>query len=158
MKALIAAATCAVLLGMSGCQLGLVKGASMAPTLENADHLLVNKFVYRLVSPRQGDIIALRYPIKPEQVLVKRVIAGASDTVRIKDGRVFVNDRPIGDDYVPAVYRSHDDWGPQRIPQGCFFVMGDHRNRSWDSRHWGVVRRGDIVGKVEVRWWPPRLF
>ena len=85
---------------------------------------------------------------------VKRVIAEEGDSVRIVDGRVYVNDIPLQDDYVSAEYRSHDDWGPQIIPEGYYFVMGDHRNNSSDSRHWGFVPKKYIIGKVQLRWWP----
>ena len=67
---------------------------------------------------------------------------------------VYVNDTPLRDDYVPSEYRSHDDWGPQVIPEGYYFVMGDHRNNSSDSRHWGMVPKKYIIGKVQLRWWP----
>jgi signal peptidase I len=96
----------------------------------------------------------LYYPVNPEKMFVKRVIAKEGDTVRIVDGRVYVNDRPLRDDYVPPAFRSHDDWGPQVVQQGYYFVMGDHRNNSSDSRHWGQVPKKYIVGKVKVRWWP----
>ena len=96
----------------------------------------------------------LYYPLNPEKSFVKRVIAEEGDTVRIVDGRVYVNDIPLQDDYVPAEYRSHDDWGPQVIPEGYYFVMGDHRNNSSDSRHWGMVPKKYIIGKVQLRWWP----
>ena len=96
----------------------------------------------------------LYYPLNPDKSFVKRVIAEEGDTVRIVDGRVYVNDVPLHDDYVPTEYRSHDDWGPQVIPEGYYFVMGDHRNNSSDSRHWGMVPKKYIIGKVQVRWWP----
>ena len=85
---------------------------------------------------------------------MKRVIAEEGDTVRVVDGRVYVNDVPIPDEQVPPEYRSHDDWGPQVIPEGYYFVMGDHRNNSSDSRHWGFVPKKYIIGKVQLRWWP----
>ncbi|MDH4064331.1 MAG: signal peptidase I, partial [Acidobacteriota bacterium] len=66
----------------------------------------------------------------------------------------YVNDVPIPDSQVPPEYRSHDDWGPQVIPEGYYFVMGDHRNNSSDSRHWGFVPKKYIIGKVQLRWWP----
>jgi signal peptidase I len=74
--------------------------------------------------------------------------------VRIVDGRVYVNDLPLADEYVPSEFRSHDDWGPTVVQPGYCFVMGDHRNNSLDSRHWGPVPKKYIVGKVNVRWWP----
>ena len=79
-----------------------------------------------------------------------------SDAARhyVVDGRVYVNDIALHDDYVPAEFRSHDDWGPTVVDQGYYFVMGDHRNNSSDSRHWGSVPKKYIVGKVKVRWWP----
>jgi signal peptidase I len=104
----------------------------MAPTLEDQDRLIVNKLVYRIGEPRRGDIVMLYYPLNPEKSFVKRVIAEEGDTVRIVDGRVYVND----------------------IPEGYDFVMGDHRNNSSDSRHWGMVPKKYIIGKVQIRWWP----
>ncbi len=160
-KTLGSAAVYATLIVTFGFQVARVEGLSMAPTLEDQDRLIVNKAVYRLTSPRRGDIVMLYYPVNPDKSFVKRVIAEEGDTVRIADGRVYVNDLPVEDDYVPAEYRSHDDWGPQVIPDGYYFVMGDHRNNSSDSRHWGMVPKRYIICKVQLRWWPvptARLF
>jgi signal peptidase I len=153
-QTLISAAVYATLIVTFGFQVARVDGLSMAPTLEDHDRLIVNKLVYELGDPRPGDIVMLYYPLNPEKMFVKRVIAREGDTVRIVDGRVYVNDVPLHDDYVPLEFRSHDDWGPQVIQQGYYFVMGDHRNNSSDSRHWGPVPKKYIVGKVKVRWWP----
>jgi signal peptidase I len=153
-QTLVSAAVYATLIVTFGVQVARVDGLSMAPTLEDHDRLIVNKLVYELGDPRPGDIVMLYYPLNPEKMFVKRVIAREGDSVRIVDGRVFVNDIPLRDDYVPAEFRSHDDWGPQVIQQGYYFVMGDHRNNSSDSRHWGPVPKKYIVGKVKVRWWP----
>jgi signal peptidase I len=153
-KTLVSAAVYAVLIVTFGFQVARVEGQSMAPTLEDQDRLIVNKLVYRIGDPRRGDIVMLYYPLNPEKSFVKRVIAEEGDTVRIVDGRVYVNDIPLKDDYVQSDYRSHDDWGPQVIPEGYDFVMGDHRNNSSDSRHWGMVPKKYIIGKVQVRWWP----
>src|SRR5215470_6412859 len=135
-------------------QVARVDGLSMAPTLEDHDRLIVNKLVYEIGDPRPGDIVMLYYPLNPEKMFVKRVIAKEGDTVRIVDGHVDVNGIPLQDDYVPQEFRSHDDWGPQVVQQGYYSVMGDHRNNSSDSRHWGPVPKKYIVGKVKVRWWP----
>ena len=153
-KTLFSAAVYALLIVTFGFQVARVEGSSMAPTLEDQDRLIVNKLVYRLGDPRRGDIVMLYYPLDPEKSFVKRVIAEENDTVRIEDGRVYVNEVPLHDDYVPDDYRSRDDWGPQVIPEGYYFVMGDHRNNSSDSRHWGMVPKKYIIGKVQVRWWP----
>jgi signal peptidase I len=154
LQTLVSAAVYATLIVTFGFQIARVDGLSMAPTLEDHDRLIVNKLVYELGDPRPGDIVMLYYPVNPEKMFVKRVIAREGETVRIVDGRVYVNDRPLQDDYVPAEFRSHDDWGPQVVQQGYYFVMGDHRNNSSDSRHWGFVPKKYIVGKVKVRWWP----
>jgi signal peptidase I len=153
-KTLISAAVYATLIVTFGFQVARVDGQSMAPTLEDHDRLIVDKLVYELGDPRPGDIVMLYYPLNPEKMFVKRVIAKEGDVVRIVDGKVFVNDQPLRDDYVPNAFRSHDDWGPETIKQGYYFVMGDHRNNSSDSRHWGQVPKKYIVGKVKVRWWP----
>src|SRR5262249_50292871 len=153
-KTLFSAAVYAVLIVTFGFQIARVEGMSMAPTLEDQDRLIVNKAIYRIFEPRRGDIVMLYYPVNPDKSFVKRVIAEEGDTVRIIDGRVFVNDIPLQDDYVKADFRSHDDWGPQVIPEGYDFVMGDNRNNSSDSRNWGMVPKKYIIGKVQIRWWP----
>jgi signal peptidase I len=153
-KTFASAAVYATLIVTFGFQVARVEGQSMAPTLADQDRLIVNKLAYRLADPQRGDIVMLYYPLNPDKSFVKRVIAEQGDQVRVVDGRVYVNDVPVRDDYVPSEYRSHDDWGPQVIPEGYYFVMGDHRNNSSDSRHWGFVPKKYIIGKVQLRWWP----
>ena len=153
-QTLFSAAVYATLIVTFCFQVARVDGLSMAPTLQDHDRLIVNKLVYELGEPRPGDIVMLYYPLNPEKMFVKRVIAKEGDTVRIVDGHVYVNDVQLHDDYVPEEFRSHDDWGPTVVQQGYYFVMGDHRNNSSDSRHWGPVPKKYIVGKVKVRWWP----
>jgi signal peptidase I len=154
LKTLASAAVYATLIVTFGFQVARVEGMSMAPTLQDQDRLIVNKLAYRIGDPKVGDIVMLYYPLKPEKSFVKRIIAEEGDQVRIVDGRVFRNDVPLDDSFVPQEYRSHDDWGPQVIPEGYYFVMGDHRNNSSDSRHWGFVPKKYIIGKVQLRWWP----
>ncbi len=154
LKTLASAAVYATLIVTFGFQVARVEGLSMAPTLADQDRLIVNKLAYRIGEPRVGDVVMLYYPLNPTKSFVKRVIAEEGDTVRIVDGRVYRNDVPMDDSFVPAEYRSHDDWGPQVVPEGYYFVMGDHRNNSSDSRHWGFVPKKYIIGKVQLRWWP----
>jgi signal peptidase I len=153
-KTLASAAVYATLIVTFGFQVARVEGQSMAPTLADQDRLIVNKLTYRLGPPRRGDIVMLYYPINPDKSFVKRVIAEEGDTVRITDGRVYVNDVPMDDSFVPPEYRSRDDFGPTVVQEGYYFVMGDHRNNSSDSRHWGFVPKKYIIGKVQLRWWP----
>ncbi len=153
-KTLASAAVYATLIVTFGFQVARVEGQSMAPTLEDQDRLIVNKLAYRLDDPRRGDIVMLYYPIDPDKSFVKRVIAEEGDVVRIVDGQVYVNDVPMHEEFVPPEYRLREDWGPKEIPNGYYFVMGDHRNNSSDSRHWGEVPKKYIIGKVQLRWWP----
>jgi signal peptidase I len=153
-KTLVSAAVYAILIVTFGFQVARVEGQSMAPTLEDQDRLIVNKLVYRIGEPRRGDIVMLYYPLDPKKSFVKRVIAEEGDTVRIVEGRVYVNDVPLQDDYVPPEFRSHDDLAAKVIEPGYYFVLGDHRNNSSDSRHWGLVPKKYIIGKVQLRWWP----
>jgi signal peptidase I len=133
-----------------------VEGDSMAPLFRNGDHVLVSTLPYRLGEPRREDVVALYYPLLPAKSFINRVIAEEGDVVRIADGRVYVNDVLRNDAYVPAEFRSHDFFGPQVVPQGYFFVMGDHRNSSIDSRHWGVVPKKYIWGRVATAIWRAR--
>ena len=138
LKTLASAAVYATLIVTFGFQVARVEGQSMAPTLQDQDRLIVNKFAYRIGEPQIGDIVMLYYPSRPEKSFVKRVIAAEGDQVKIVDGRVYRNDVLMDDSFVPAEYRSHEDWGPRVIDEGYYFVMGDHRNNSSDSRHWGL--------------------
>jgi signal peptidase I len=161
LKTLASAAVYATLIVTFGFQVARVEGKSMEPTLQDQDRLIVNKLAYRLHDPQVGDIVMLYYPVHPEKAFVKRVIAKEGDQVRIVDGRVYRNDVFVDDSFVPSQFRSHDDWGPRLIDEGYYFVLGDHRNGSSDSRQWGLVPKRYIIGKVQVRWWPmgqARLF
>jgi signal peptidase I len=136
-------------------QVARVEGHAMAPTLADQDRLIVNKLAYQTDEPRIGDIVMLYYPLRPEKTFVKRVVAGEGDQVRIVKGTVYRNDVRMDDSFVPPDFRSQDTWGPQVVPEGYYFVMGDHRNNSSDSRHWGFVPKKYIIGRVQFRWWPP---
>jgi signal peptidase I len=153
-KTLVSAAVYATLIVTFGFQVARVEGQSMAPTLEDQDRLIVNKLAYRLHDPQVGDIVMLLYPDDPSKSFVKRVVAEAGDTIRSVDGRVYRNEVPLPDDFIPEEFKSHDSWGPEVVPPGRYFVMGDHRNNSSDSRTWSFVPAKYIIGKVQLRWWP----
>ena len=155
LKTFASAAVYATLIVTFGFQVARVEGKSMEPTLEDQDRLIVNKALYRFFGlPEPGDIVMLYYPRDPDKSFVKRVIAGEGDTVRIEDGRVYVNEVLLPDEYVPPDYRSHENHGPEVVQEAHYFVMGDNRNNSSDSRYWGQVPEKYVIGKVHLRWWP----
>ena len=153
-RTLSSAAVYAVLITTFVMQIARVEGTSMEPTLADQDRLVVNKLVYYLSDPRPGDIVMLLYPEEPEKSFVKRVIAEPGDVVRIDDGRLFVNEVPMPETFVLPEFRGDQDYGPLQVPRGFYFVMGDHRTVSSDSRSWGPVPKKYIMGKVQLRWWP----
>ncbi len=136
-------------------QVARVDGQSMDPTLKDQDRLVVNKLAYHIGQPRPGDIVMLRYPADPDKSFVKRMIAQEGDSVRIVKGQVSVNGQIIPDPYVAGDHQSYDDWGPEVVPAGYCFVLGDNRSNSSDSRVFGFVPKKYIIAKVQLRWWPP---
>lgn len=155
LKTFASAAIYATLIVTFGFQVARVEGKSMEPTLQDQDRLIVNKAVYQFFDdPQPGDIVMLYYPRDPDKSFVKRIIAKEGDTVRINAGQVFVNEVPLPDAFVAPEFRSHENHGPEVVQEAYYFVMGDHRNNSSDSRHWGQVPKKYIIGKVQLRWWP----
>jgi len=153
-KTLVSAAVYATIIVTFGFQVARVEGQSMVPTLEDQDRLIVNKLVYRWASPRVGDVVMLYYPEDPDKSFVKRIVAEEGDTIRSAEGKVYRNEVLMDDSFIPEEYRMPDTWGPYVVKRGYYFVMGDHRNNSSDSRAWGEVPKKYIIGKVQVRWWP----
>lgn len=131
-----------------------VDGPSMQPTLQNQEYILVDKASYYLHSPQRGDVIVFEYPNDTRVDYVKRIIGLPGDTVQILgDGEVFVDGTEIHEPYTSCVCNIY---GPQvwHVPQGYYFVMGDHRDDSQDSRAFGPVARNLIIGKAALVYWP----
>src|ERR1700739_1942775 len=133
-----------------------VEGTSMLPRLEDHDRLFINKFVYHITSIERGDVVVFHYPRDPEKSYIKRVIALPGDRLRIDQGQVFVNDKPLAENYVPEMYRDMRSYPETTIPDDSYFVMGDHRSISSDSREFGVVERDLIYGKAVFVYWPAK--
>src|SRR5271157_586205 len=123
-----------------------VEGTSMMPSLEDQERIFVNKFVYRLEPIERGDIVVFRYPRDPSKSYIKRVIGMAGDRIRIDGGQVYVNDEALDEDYVPSAYTDARSYEERIVPPHSFFVLGDHRSMSNDSRDFGPVDQGFIYG------------
>jgi signal peptidase I len=153
-RTLTSAAVYATLIVTFGFQVARVEGRSMEPTLQDQDRLVVSKLAYHVHDPAVGDVVMLLHPNNPSQSLVKRIVAAPGDTVAIQGGSVIRNGVAINEAYVPAELWSFDTSPPVAVPQGFYFVLGDHRNNSSDSRTFGPVPRKYILGRVQLRWWP----
>jgi len=133
-----------------------VEGTSMLPRLEDRDRIFINKFVYHFTSIQRGDVVVFRYPRDPEKSYIKRVIALPEDRLRIDHGRVYVNGKLLREPYVPPEYRDNRSVAEMTLPPGDYYVMGDHRSISSDSRDFGLVERSFIYGKAVFVYWPAR--
>ncbi len=131
-----------------------VEGTSMMPSLDDQERIFVNKFVYRLEPIERGDIVVFPYPRDPSKSFIKRVIGLGGDRVRMKDGQTYVNDKPIREDYVPSSYVDESPYPEITVPRDSYFVMGDHRCLSKDSRDFGPVKSNSIYGKAVFGYWP----
>lgn len=137
-----------------------IPSGSMEPTLQIDDRILVSKFSYRLGRIARGDVIVFHYPLNPGKDFVKRVVALSGERVELKDGVVLINSQPITELY-PTALAAGDracttSYGPQIVPRGQLFVLGDNRCNSEDSRFFGFVPVGNVVGKALLVYWPPQ--
>lgn len=131
-----------------------VEGTSMLPMLEDQDRLFINKLAYRVGSIHRGDVVVFLYPHDHQKSYIKRVIALPGDTLRIDHGRVYVNGRLSAESYVPPRFEDDRSLPEETIPDRSYFVMGDHRSISSDSRDFGPVDRDLIYGKAAFVYWP----
>ena len=136
-----------------------VEGTSMMPTLTDQERIFINKFTYRfgLGGVERGDTVVFWYPHDPSKSYIKRVIGIPGDRIRVEGGQVYVNGEALAENYVPSENRDYTSWRDgqeQVVPDGRYFVLGDHRNQSSDSRMWGYVPRENIYGKAVFVYWP----
>jgi signal peptidase I len=133
-----------------------VEGTSMMPTLTDQERIFINKFTYHygLGNIERSDMVVFLYPLEPSKSYIKRIIGVPGDIVKIVSGDVYVNGDRLVENYVPDSYRDHLSWGPERVPPNKYFVLGDHRSSSNDSRAWGFVDRKYIYGKAVFVYWP----
>ncbi len=133
-----------------------VEGTSMMPTLDDQERIFINKFTYRFhfENINRGDTVVFWFPGDPTKSYIKRVIGVPGDRLEVDSGTVIVNGRPLVEDYVPAEFRDQNSMPAETVPADEFFVLGDHRSSSNDSRSWGMVPRGYIYGKAVFIYWP----
>ena len=139
-----------------------VEGLSMFATLDNDDYLIANKIDYRLHAPERGDIIILRPPTNNSTDFIKRIIALPGERLLIRSGSVYINGHRLSEPYLPEEWVNQNNWpadpNGEVIPPNQYFVMGDNRNRSQDSRFFGPIARDRIDGKAWFRIWPLSSF
>ncbi|MBV8896764.1 MAG: signal peptidase I [Acidobacteriaceae bacterium] len=133
-----------------------VEGTSMMPALTDQERIFINKFVYRfhIDNIQRGDMIVFWYPNDPTKSYIKRVVGVPGDRIEVDRGTVIVNGKALEETYVPLEYRDDMSMSPKVIPSDEFFVLGDHRSSSNDSRSWGTVPRRYIYGKAVFVYWP----
>lgn len=134
-----------------------VEGTSMMPALRDQERIFVNKFIYRfgIGGIERGDTVVFWFPMDVSKSYIKRVIGLPGDTVEIDHGAVLVNGKPLAEEYVPEEYRDYQTRPALRLGQDEYYVLGDHRSSSNDSRAWGTVPRRNIYGKAVFIYWPP---
>jgi signal peptidase I len=131
-----------------------VEGTSMLPGLDDQERIFINKFVYTFEPIERGDVVVFHYPRDLSKSYIKRVIAVPGDRVRIDNGAVYVNDHRLREPYVPAEFADDRSFGETVVPRGSYFLLGDHRSSSSDSRDFGPVGRRNIYGRAVFGYWP----
>jgi len=135
-----------------------VEGTSMAPYLSDQERIFINKFTYQFGPIQRGDVVVFRYPLDPKKSFIKRVVGLPGETVEIRRGLVYVNGNPLRENYLPADEFDRESYSAVTLPADHFFVLGDRRRSSNDSRAWGPVHRSFIYGKAVFAYWPLERF
>ena len=131
-----------------------VQGTSMQPLLADGERIIVNKFVYRFHAIERGDVVVFWYPREPQISFIKRVVGLPGDVVEMRRGSLIVNGQRVNESYLAAQFKDTDNYPATEVKKGYYFVLGDHRNSSNDSRTWGDVPEKYIYGKAVYRFWP----
>ncbi len=131
-----------------------IEGHSMEPNLHHGQFLIVNKLVYYLHPPERGDVVVFHSPQNPRKDFIKRVVGLPGEEVEIREGRVFVNDVRLEETYIARP--SNPSWGPEVVGEFEYFVLGDNRSNSSDSRNWGMLDGDAVIGKAWISYWPPQ--
>jgi signal peptidase I len=131
-----------------------VQGYSMMPRLRNNERLFVDKMAFSVGPLRRGDVVVFHYPRDPRQNFIKRIIGLPGDHIVIWGGEVYVNGKRLVEPYVPARFQDYSDYPEVTVPKGDYYVLGDHRDSSYDSRFWGFLPRKDIFGRAVFAYWP----
>ncbi len=135
-----------------------IEGNSMAPLLSDHELIFINRLVYHFEPVQRGDVVVFSYPLDRTKSFIKRIVALPGETVEILQGVVYVNGDPLPEPYVPSEYGDPKDCGPMRVPSDSYFVMGDHRISSNDSREFGPVVSRSIFGRAVFAYWPVDRF
>ena len=139
-----------------------IPSGSMRPTLIEGDRILVNKFIYRFQEARRGDIVVFRFPTDPKRPFIKRLVATGGERVELRDGKALVNDQPADGAgfFEKNHYYNQGEYGKSgqiiEVPVGQYYVLGDNSASSHDSRFWGFVPRGLMIGRAICIFWPPQ--
>lgn len=140
-----------------------VRGLSMYPNFHDNDYLLTDKITYQIRPVKRGEIVVFKAPKNEEYDYIKRIIGLPGEMVKIYSGKVYVNGKQLEESYLPADIQTFGGqfWREGQtisVPENQYFVLGDNRNHSSDSREWGPVPKENIIGKAWVRYWPPQQF
>jgi signal peptidase I len=135
-----------------------VEGTSMAPLLSDQERIFINKFVYRFEPIERGDVVVFWYPLDHTKSFIKRVVGLPGETIQLRQGVLYVNGKTVPEPYVPPQYEDSSDFGPATVPKDSFFVLGDHRISSNDSRVFGPVPSQFIYGRAVFAYWPVDHF
>jgi signal peptidase I len=135
-----------------------IEGNSMTPLLSDGEAIVINRLVYHFERIHRGDVVVFPYPIDARQSFIKRIVGLPDETIQIRRGLLYVNGNRVREPYVLSQYADLSDFGPMQVPSDSYFVLGDHRNNSNDSRIFGAVARRLIYGRADFAYWPKNHF